>query len=97
MQLTMISLGGTIGTGLFLTSGASIAQAGPGGALVAYALTGLMVYFMMESLGEMATYLPISGSFNNYAGRFIDPALGFALGWNVSQCPTTLFLFCRWQ
>jgi amino acid permease len=80
----MISLGGTIGTGLFLTSGASIAQAGPGGALVAYAATGIMVFFMMESLGEMATYLPISGSFNNYAGRFIDPALGFALGWNVS-------------
>lgn len=82
----MISLGGTIGTGLFLTSGASVAQAGPGGALVAYAATGIMVFFMMESLGEMATYLPISGSFNNYAGRFIDPALGFALGWNVSYC-----------
>ncbi|KAH8554965.1 amino acid permease-domain-containing protein [Umbelopsis sp. PMI_123] len=81
-HLTMISLGGTIGTGLFLTSGASIAQAGPGGALVAYGATGVMVFFMMESLGEMATYLPISGSFNNYAGRFIDPALGFALGWN---------------
>ncbi|KAI9284537.1 amino acid permease/ SLC12A domain-containing protein [Umbelopsis sp. AD052] len=81
-HLTMISLGGTIGTGLFLTSGASIAQAGAGGALVAYAITGLMVYFMMESLGEMATYLPISGSFNNYAGRFLDPALGFAFGWN---------------
>ncbi|CAO3595004.1 unnamed protein product [Absidia cylindrospora] len=41
-----------------------------------------MVFFMMECLGEMATYLPISGSFNNYAGRFIDPAIGFALGWN---------------
>ncbi|KAI7896646.1 amino acid permease/ SLC12A domain-containing protein [Mucor mucedo] len=78
----MISLGGTIGTGLFLASGASIANAGPGGALIAYGLIGLMVFFMMECLGEMATYLPISGSFNNYAGRFIDPALGFALGWN---------------
>ncbi|KAI8067920.1 amino acid permease/ SLC12A domain-containing protein [Gongronella butleri] len=78
----MISLGGTIGTGLFLASGASISQAGPGGALIAYALIGTMVFFMMESLGEMATYLPISGSFNNYAGRFIDPAIGFALGWN---------------
>ncbi|KAI7893982.1 amino acid permease/ SLC12A domain-containing protein [Mucor mucedo] len=81
-HLTMISLGGTIGTGLFLASGASVASAGPGGALIAYALVGLMVFFMMECLGEMATYLPISGSFNNYAGRFVDPALGFALGWN---------------
>lgn len=49
----MISLGGTIGTGLFLASGASIANAGPGGALIAYALIGLMVFFMMECLGEM--------------------------------------------
>ncbi|CAO3582562.1 unnamed protein product [Absidia cylindrospora] len=81
-HLTMISLGGTIGTGLFLASGASVASAGPGGALIAYGLIGIMVFFMMECLGEMATYLPISGSFNNYAGRFIDPAVGFALGWN---------------
>ncbi|KAG1464158.1 hypothetical protein G6F46_005363 [Rhizopus delemar] len=81
-HLTMISLGGTIGTGLFLASGSSVANAGPGGALLAYALIGIMVFFMMECLGEMATFLPISGSFNNYAGRFIDPAVGFALGWN---------------
>ncbi|ORX54384.1 hypothetical protein DM01DRAFT_1287062 [Hesseltinella vesiculosa] len=81
-HLVFISLGGTIGTGLFLASGSSISQAGPGGALIAYGLIGIMVFFMMESLGEMATYLPISGSFNNYAGRFIEPALGFALGWN---------------
>ncbi|KAI9277819.1 amino acid permease/ SLC12A domain-containing protein [Sporodiniella umbellata] len=78
----MISLGGTIGTGLFLASGSAVANAGPGGALIAYSLIGLMVFFMMECLGEMATFLPISGSFNNYAGRFIDPAIGFALGWN---------------
>lgn len=44
-HITMISLGGTIGTGLFLASGASVAQAGPGGALVAYALIGVMVFF----------------------------------------------------
>ncbi|KAI8997169.1 amino acid permease/ SLC12A domain-containing protein [Pilobolus umbonatus] len=81
-HLVMISLGGTIGTGLFLASGASVAEAGPGGALLAYGLIGIMIFFMMESLGEMSTYIPIAGSFNNYAGRFIDPALGFALGWN---------------
>lgn len=51
----MISLGGTIGTGLFLASGASIASAGPGGALIAYALIGVMVFFMMECLGEMVS------------------------------------------
>lgn len=81
-HITMISLGGTIGTGLFLASGASIAQAGPGGALVAYALIGMMVYFLMTSLGEMAAYMPSSGSFSTYATKFVDPAFGFAMGWN---------------
>ncbi|KAG9294763.1 hypothetical protein G9A89_008242 [Geosiphon pyriformis] len=81
-HLTMISIGGTIGTGLFLASGGAISSGGPGGALVAYMIVGFMIYFMMASLGEMATYLPISGSFNTYAKRYVDPALGFALGWN---------------
>ncbi|KAL1919994.1 uncharacterized protein VTP21DRAFT_1140 [Calcarisporiella thermophila] len=81
-HLAMISIGGTIGTGLFLASGNSVATAGPAGALVAYAIIGLMVYCMMMSLGEMATFMPLSGSFNHYSGRFVDPALGFALGWN---------------
>ncbi|MGO4547567.1 amino acid permease [Paenibacillus sp. 2TAB23] len=80
--MTMISLGGSIGTGLFLASGGAIHSAGPGGAVLAYALIGLMVYFLMTSLGEMATYMPVSGTFSTYATRFVDPSLGFALGWN---------------
>ncbi|KAI1315358.1 hypothetical protein EDD11_000917 [Mortierella claussenii] len=80
-HLTMISLGGTIGTGLFLASGSSIATAGPGYSLIAYCLIGTMVYCFMSSLGEMATYLPITGSINAYGTRFFDPALGFMLGW----------------
>src|SRR5450432_4050663 len=81
-QLSMIAIGGAIGTGLFFASGAAIAQAGPGGALVAYATMGLAVYCMMQSLGEMATQLPIPGSFEAYAERFIDPSLAFAVCWN---------------
>jgi lysine-specific permease len=81
-HLTMISLGGAIGTGLFLGSGPAIHSAGPGGALVAYAVIGIMVYFIMTSLGELASFMPVSGAFSTYASRFIDPALGFALGWN---------------
>ncbi len=81
-QLSMIAIGGAIGTGLFFASGSAIAQAGPGGALLAYALMGFAVYCMMQSLGEMATQLPIPGSFEAYAERFIDPSLGFAVGWN---------------
>ena len=78
----MIAIGGSIGTGLFMASGSAIHSAGPGGALLAYAAIGVMVYFLMTSLGEMATYLPTSGSFATYAARFVDPSLGFALGWN---------------
>jgi len=78
----MIAIGGCIGTGLFMTSGGAIHDAGALGALLAYAIIGAMVFFLMTSLGEMATYLPVSGSFSTYATRFVDPSLGFALGWN---------------
>ncbi|MDR2223754.1 MAG: amino acid permease [Flavobacteriaceae bacterium] len=81
-HLSMIAIGGCIGTGLFMASGEAIQQAGPGGALLAYGAIGIMVYFLMTSLGEMATYLPVSGSFSTYAARFVDPSFGFALGWN---------------
>lgn len=81
-HLSMIAIGGTIGTGLFLASGATVAQAGPGGALAAYLIAGIMVFFLMTSLGEMAAFIPITGSFSTYTSRFVDPALGFAIGWN---------------
>ena len=64
-----------------MTSGGAIHDAGALGALIAYAIIGAMVFFL-TSLGEMATYLPVSGSFSTYATRFVDPSLGFALGWN---------------
>ncbi|MGG3157706.1 amino acid permease [Priestia megaterium] len=81
-HLSMIAIGGTIGTGLFLASGSVIHTAGPGGALVAYLIAGVMVYFLMTSLGEMAAFIPVTGSFSTYTSRFVDPAFGFAIGWN---------------
>ena len=81
-HLSMIAIGGSIGTGLFVASGATIAQAGPGGALLAYGVIGLMVYFLMTSLGELAAFMPVSGSFATYGARYVDPGFGFALGWN---------------
>ncbi|WP_431709804.1 amino acid permease [Glutamicibacter uratoxydans] len=81
-HLQMIAIGGSIGTGLFVASGGSIAQAGPGGALVAYAAVGLMVYLLMQSLGEMSAKIPVAGSFQTYATRFVSPSFGFAIGWN---------------
>lgn len=81
-MLNMIAIGGAIGTGIFLASGNAIYTAGPGGTMLAYLITGIMVYFLMTSLGEMAAFMPSTGSFYVYASRFVDPALGYALGWN---------------
>jgi lysine-specific permease len=85
-HMNMIAIGGAIGTGLFFASGSAVSTAGPGGALVAFATMGILVYFLMTSLGEMATMMPTAGSFETYATRFVDPALGFALGWNYWFC-----------
>jgi len=80
-HMNMIAIGGAIGTGLFLSSGYTVNQGGPGGALLAYAVVGAMVYFLMTGLGEMATFMPVAGSFETYCNKFVDPAFGFAVGW----------------
>ena len=81
-HMVMIAMGGAIGTGLLVASGNSIATAGPGGALLAYTVIGFMVYLLMQSLGEMSTYMPVSGAFEEYGTRFVSPSFGFAVGWN---------------
>ena len=77
----MIAIGGAIGTGLFVATGSVISQAGPGGAILAYILIGIMLYFLMSSIGELATFYPVSGSFSSYSTRFVDSSLGFTMGW----------------
>lgn len=81
-HLRMIAVGGSIGTGLFVASGSTISQAGPGGALLAYALIGVMVLLVMHALGEMAAFMPVAGSFQEYGSRFVSPSFGFMIGWN---------------
>ncbi|CAF0978404.1 unnamed protein product [Adineta steineri] len=80
-HITMIAIGGIIGPGLLVGSGTALASAGPAGALIAFAATGIIVFFVMQSLGEISTAIPVSGAFMDFAGRFCDPALSFALGW----------------
>ncbi|ROZ84480.1 amino acid permease [Gordonia sp. OPL2] len=81
-HISMLALGGAIGTGLFVASGATIADAGPGGAITAYLLMGAMVFFLMQSLGEMSAYIPCSNPFEEYGKRFVSKSFGFAAGWN---------------
>lgn len=79
-HITMISIGGVIGAGLFMGSGAVIHSAGPG-AIISYALAGLLVIFVMRMLGEMASVNPTSGSFSTYAREAIGPWAGYTIGW----------------
>ncbi|GAA5805953.1 hypothetical protein HPULCUR_011480 [Helicostylum pulchrum] len=85
-HLTMISIGGVVGQGLFLSSGANLAKAGPAGLLVAYAIIGFIVFWVAVELGEMAAYIPISGSFTVYCRRFVDKSFGTIIGYNYWAC-----------
>ncbi len=49
--------------------------------LIAYCFIGMMLYFTMQALGELAVAFPVAGSFSAYSTRFLDPAWGFAMGW----------------
>lgn len=81
-HLQMIAVGGSIGTGLFVGSGSALNTGGPAGIVIAWVVTATAVYATMQGLGELCTAYPISGGFNLYATRFIEPSMGFAIGWN---------------
>ncbi|KAJ5628213.1 General amino-acid permease GAP2 [Penicillium lividum] len=84
-HLQMIAIGGSIGTGLFVGSGTVLATGGPASVVIAYILIGVMLYTTVHALGEMAVLFPVSGSFSHYSTRFLDPAWGFAMGWNYAM------------
>ncbi|KAJ5994782.1 hypothetical protein N7481_001759 [Penicillium waksmanii] len=81
-HVQMIALAGTIGTGLFLSSGQAIATSGPLGVLIGYTITGLAASSVVSAVGEMGSLVPLSGGVVRYAEYFFDPALSFADGWN---------------
>ncbi|EIN12719.1 hypothetical protein PUNSTDRAFT_111114 [Punctularia strigosozonata HHB-11173 SS5] len=76
-QISMIAIAGTLGAG----SGKAIANGGPVGAVIGYTIVGLLVGAMMYSLGEMMCWDPSAGGFIEFSARYVDPALGFAMGW----------------
>jgi amino acid transporter len=82
-HVSMIALAGAIGTGLFLSLGGAIQSGGPLGALLGYMVIGLVVCAVQFALGEVTALLPVTGSFVRQAEFLADPAMGFALGWNI--------------
>lgn len=79
-QIQMIAIGGAIGVGLFMGAGKGISKAGPS-LVLAYAVAGVVIFFIMRALGELLTYRPVSGSFADYAREFLGPFFGYATGW----------------
>ncbi|HBP40154.1 MAG: amino acid permease [Vreelandella alkaliphila] len=80
-HLVMLSLGGVIGTGLFLSSGYTVQQAGPIGAVLAYLVGGIVAWLVMMCLGELAVHMPDSGAFSAHASRYIGPGTGYMVAW----------------
>ncbi|KAJ3527568.1 hypothetical protein NM208_g10636 [Fusarium decemcellulare] len=81
-HLMMLAIGGVIGPGYFVGMGTGLSTAGPAGLLLCFSIVGVLLWAVMQSLGELGAFIPMSGSFTHYTSMFVDPAVGFALGWN---------------
>ncbi|KAK4462217.1 hypothetical protein QBC42DRAFT_176586 [Cladorrhinum samala] len=80
-HINMIAFSGTIGNGLFLGSGRSLASAGPGGAVVCYVLMGTVISSVISCLGEMTALMPVNAPVMEFPRRFVSRGVGFAVGW----------------
>lgn len=78
--MTMLAIGGAVGAGLFVGSGAVIRTAGPA-AIVSYAVAGALVLCVLRALGEMVVARPVAGSLAQYARMALGPFAGFTIGW----------------
>ncbi|EMG49240.1 putative glutamine permease [Candida maltosa Xu316] len=85
-ELRIMSLSTGLGTGLLVASGSKLRAAGPAGMLIAYAITGvLMLIPTVSAVGELSIAYPgLPGGLASYFTKFIEPSLGFALGWNYA-------------
>ena len=77
-HLQMIAIGGAIGTGLFVGSGASLRAGGPAGLLIGYGISSSFILAVICAVGELAVEFPVSGGFTTYSTRFVDESFGFA-------------------
>ncbi|GAC98154.1 amino acid transporter [Pseudozyma hubeiensis SY62] len=89
-HLIFISIGACIGTGIFLGVGSALKSGGPLGLLIGYSLIASVVVAVMLMVCELTTFLPVSGGHIRLAGRFVDPALSAAMGWNYLICWTLI-------
>jgi amino acid transporter len=81
-QIQMITIGGSIGTALFVSIGGGLVQGGPGSLLIAFILYCVWLAAVNNCMAEMAVFMPVSGSFIRMGSKWIDESFGFMLGWN---------------
>jgi yeast amino acid transporter len=81
-QIQMITIGGSIGTALFVSIGSGLVQGGPGSLFIAFVLYCFFLAAVNNCMAEMAVFMPVSGSFIRMGSKWIDEAFGFMLGWN---------------
>ncbi|GAB1796598.1 MULTISPECIES: amino acid permease [Priestia] len=80
-HIQMIALGGTIGVGLFMGSASTIQWTGPS-VLLAYAICGMFIFFIMRAMGEMLYMEPSTGSFATFGHKYIHPLAGYMAAWS---------------
>ncbi|EXJ78582.1 hypothetical protein A1O1_08983 [Capronia coronata CBS 617.96] len=95
-HFVIIALGSIIGPGTFYGLGYAIFLSGPLGALLGFIIVGISVWVLMQSVGELTTLFPIHGGFVEHAGRFVDPALSFAMSW-LYYIMWSVFLASDWN
>ncbi|CAK7910230.1 probable lysine/arginine permease Can3p [[Candida] anglica] len=81
-HVTMLTLASAIGTGLIIGSGTALKRGGTVSIFLAYIFTGSLLLVVIYSLAEMASFLPMQKGFSGYCTKYVDPAIGFAAGWN---------------
>ncbi|CUM64879.1 uncharacterized protein PRCAT00002495001 [Priceomyces carsonii] len=81
-HVSMFSVASAIGTGLIIGSGTGLKRGGPASLFLGYLFTGSLLVGVIFSLGEMASFCPMDKGFSGYCTKYVDPALGFAAGWN---------------
>jgi amino acid transporter len=81
-QIQMITIGGSIGTALFVSIGSGLVQGGPGSLLIAFTIYCFFLAAVNNCMAEMAVFMPVSASFVRMGSKWVDEAFGFMLGWN---------------
>lgn len=87
-QIQLIAIGGSIGTALFVSIGTGLYHGGPGSLFLAFTIQSIVLAMVNNCIAEMSTAFPVSGGFIRLAGKWVDEALGFMVGWNFLSVPT---------